>query len=108
MYRACQHVKTSGTRCRSRAMRGEHYCYFHLKCHVNPSETEPLHLPIPEEFASIAVSVARINEALLAKRIDVRQSAQLFRGLNIAYQAILHRTRQPDPDSIETVTNSGP
>jgi hypothetical protein len=30
-YRLCQHIKDSGEFCGSPAMRGKHYCYFHLE-----------------------------------------------------------------------------
>jgi hypothetical protein len=95
MYKACRHIKPSGLRCKSRALAGANFCYFHSGFH-NPAtgpatehpETEPLKLPVLEDLASIPIAVARISEALIANRIDVKVSAQLFWGLKLAYQAI--------------------
>jgi hypothetical protein len=107
MYKACRHIKPNGLRCESRVLRGGNFCYFHSKLHNPPagSEPEPFKLPIPEDLASIPMSVARISEALIARRIDVRQSAQLFWGLKLAYQAILSRD-QVLPYSVMNVTKT--
>jgi hypothetical protein len=58
-----------------------------------------------EDLASIPIAVARISEALIANRIDVRQSAQLFWGLKLAYQAIAGR-KDWQPYSVGSVTKS--
>ena len=90
MYKACRHIKPNGLRCESRVLRGGNFCYFHSKLHntATDSEAGKLKLPIPEGLASIPISVARISDALIAGRIDVKQSAQLFWGLQIAFRAI--------------------
>jgi hypothetical protein len=112
MYKACRHIKPSGLRCKSRALAGANFCYFHSGFH-NPAtgpatehpETEPLKLPVLEDLASIPIAVARISEALIANRIDVKVSAQLFWGLKLAYQAIAGRDDE-QPYSVLSVTQS--
>jgi hypothetical protein len=107
MYKACRHIKPNGMRCKSRALAGGFFCYFHSKLHDSTasSEPEPLKLPVPEDLASIPIAVARISEALIANRIDVKQSAQLFWGLKLAYQAIVTRNDQL-PYSVMSVTKT--
>jgi len=112
MYKACRHIKPSGLRCKSRALAGANFCYFHSGFH-NPAtgpatehpETEPLKLPVLEDLASIPIAVARISEALITGRIDVKVSAQLFWGLKLASLAIASRDDE-QPYSVLSVTQS--
>jgi hypothetical protein len=112
MYKACRHIKSSGLRCKSRALAGANFCYFHSMFHssaagpeTEPPETKPLKLPVLEDLSSIPIAVARISEALIAGRIDVKVSAQLFWGLKLASLAIAGRVDE-QPYSILSVTQS--
>ena len=107
MYNACRHIKTSGLRCKSRALAGANFCYFHSRLHIPQpySCSEPLMLPVLEDLDSIPLAVARISEALIAGRIDVKISAQLFWGLKLASQAIACRS-DCQPYSVESLTKS--
>ncbi|MGA2569702.1 MAG: hypothetical protein ABSF23_04220 [Terracidiphilus sp.] len=62
-------------------------------------------LPVLEDLASIPIAVARISEALIANRIDVKQSAQLSWGLKLPYQAISGRDDEL-PGSVMSVTRT--
>ncbi|MGA2755420.1 MAG: hypothetical protein ABSE53_16810 [Terracidiphilus sp.] len=107
MYKACRHIKSSGLRCQSRALAGANFCYFHSRLHnlAAEPETEPLKLPPIEDLDSIPIAVARISEALIAGRIDVKVSAQLFWGLKLASLAIAGRVND-QPYSVLSVTQS--
>ncbi len=112
MYKGCRHIKASGLPCKSRALAGANFCYFHSRFHnpvagteSGPLESEPLKLPVLEDLASIPIAVARISEALIAGRIDVKVSAQLFWGLKLASLAIAGRNEW-QPYSVECVTKS--
>ncbi len=82
MYNGCRHIKASGLPCKSRALAGGSFCYFHAHLHNRTAgpEPEPLKLPVIEDLASIPLAVARISEALIADRIDVKKSAQTLLG----------------------------
>jgi hypothetical protein len=47
-----------------------------------------LQLPVPEDSASIQLSVARINDALINGRIDLKKATGLYYGIQIAAQFI--------------------
>jgi hypothetical protein len=103
MYMSCRHIKTNGERCKSPALRGHAFCYFHAKLHcaTRIGVMDNVQLPIPEDAKSIQLSLAQIFAALLSSRIDVKHSAQLLWGLQIAIQSL---DRQPsEPDEIEPV-----
>jgi len=90
MYNGCRHIKSSGLPCRARALDGGNFCYFHAHLHNHPAgpEATVLKLPLIEDVAAIPLAVARISEALIAGRIDVKKSAQLLWGLKLVFQAI--------------------
>jgi hypothetical protein len=92
MYMICRHIKTNGLRCQSPALTGAHFCYYHDKTHTVGTEPHmrfgPLQLPVPEDSASIQLSVARINDALINGRIDLKKATGLYYGIQIAAQFI--------------------
>jgi hypothetical protein len=105
MYLACRHIKPNGVRCQSPALRSHAFCYFHSKLHsaTRIGFADDFRLPLPEDAAAIQISIGRIFEALLASRIDSRQSAQLLWGLQIASQTI-PRGNRDNPESIHSLT----
>ena len=92
MYMTCRHIKPNGLRCESPALKGGQFCYYHSKVHTIGAEPNlkygPLLLPAPEDSAAIQLSVARINDALINGRIDLKKATTLFYGLQIAAQFI--------------------
>jgi hypothetical protein len=95
MYMACRHIKTNGLRCKSPALRGGQFCYYHAKVRTIGSDPNlkygPMHLPTPEDPASIQLAVAQICDALLNGRIDRKNAGHLLYGLQIASQLIDRR-----------------
>ncbi len=92
MYMECRHIKTNGLRCESPALKGRPFCYYHSKVHTIGAEPNlkygPLQLPSPEDRAAIQLSVARINDAVINSRIDLKKAASLYEGLKIAARFI--------------------
>ena len=103
MYMECRHVKMNGLRCQSPALKGGELCYFHAKLHKVGAEPDlrfgPLQLPAPEDAAAVQLSVARINDAIIHGRLDLRKAAALFNGLRIASRFI-PSTVYLDPDEV--------
>lgn len=104
MYMECRHIKTNGLRCKSPALKGGHFCYFHSKTHTVAVDEKfgPLVLPAPEDPASIQLSVARINEAVLLGHLDLAKAATLFSGLRIAAQFIDRKSYFDEAGTIPT------
>ena len=92
MYMICRHIKTNGLRCQSPALKGARFCYYHDKTHTVGAEPHlrfgPLQLPAPEDSAAIQLSIARIGDALINDRLDLKKATGLFYGLQIAAQFI--------------------
>lgn len=105
MYMECRHIKINGLPCRSPALKGGQFCYYHSKIHSLGAEVKfgPLQLPPPDDPAAIQLSVARISEAILSGRLDLKKAASLFNGLRIASRFI---SPHPSPDPDETVRSA--
>lgn len=85
----CRHIKTDGNVCNSIALSDRPYCYYHTRlrtCAKAPSvqPEEPLVLPVLEDERAIQLALTQIMAAIATKRIDTKQAALFFRGLQIA------------------------
>jgi len=85
--RICTHIKVTGVRCGSPALRGEQFCYFHQRM-IRGVRTPPrsrLH-PIAqiENEEAIQVSLMEVINALARNTIDVKRAELILRALNIA------------------------
>ncbi|HEY1578447.1 MAG TPA: hypothetical protein VGF82_15380 [Terracidiphilus sp.] len=90
MYMTCRHIKTNGIQCGSPALKGGNFCHFHSKNHTLRDEVKfgPLQLPVPEDAASIMLSIARINEAILTGCLDLKKANLILSGLKLAARFI--------------------
>ncbi len=110
MYMACRHIKPNGLRCKSPAMRGHSFCYFHAKLHNRTSDDAarfgPVSLPVPEDPAAIQIAISRIFDGMLTGRIDGKLAGRLLYGLQIASQHTKDQFRDVGVDSVESMTQS--
>jgi hypothetical protein len=110
MFMACRHIKTNGLRCESPALRGGYFCYYHAKVHTIGSEPNtkygPIHLPTPEDPASIQLAVAKISDALLNGRIDRKNAGHLLYGLQIAAQLIDRKNYFHEAGTVKSTTQT--
>ena len=105
MYLACRHIKPAGQRCKSPALRGNAFCYYHARLHSESKSgfANNFALPVPEDAAAIQESLGRLFNAILTASIDSKKTAQLLWGLQIASNN-LPRKPKPDPQSVLSVT----
>ena len=110
MYMACRHIKPNGLRCKSPAMRGHSFCYFHAKLHNRTSHDAakfgPITLPVLEDPAAIQIAISQIFEAMLNNRIEGKLAGRLLYGLQIASQHAKHDFLEIGVDSVESMTQS--
>jgi hypothetical protein len=110
MFTACRHIRTNGLRCKSPALEGKAFCYFHAKQHVHSKEPMAryanLELPVPEDAASIQLSIARISAALLNGSLDSKRAGQLFFGLQIAASTIDRKQEFNPAETVPSISQS--
>ena len=83
----CTHIKVTGIRCGSPALRGEQFCYFHQRM-VRGVRTPPqarLHpIALIEDEESIQAALMEVINALARNTIDLKRAALILRALHIA------------------------
>ena len=91
--RVCTHIKVTGVRCGSPALRGEQFCYFHqrmIRGVRTPPESRLHPVALLEDEESIQVALMEVINALLRNTIDPKRAALILRALNIATRNIRH------------------
>lgn len=89
MFNECRHIKPTGFKCKSPALRNMSYCYYHGALHRvrHPSalhNNEPISLPSLEDRSGVQIALQHILESLSSSRIDTRRAGLYLRGLRIA------------------------
>jgi hypothetical protein len=83
----CTHIKVTGIRCGSPALRGEQFCYFHQRM-VRGVATPPnsrLHpIALIESEEAIQASLMEVINALARNSIDLKRAELILRALHIA------------------------
>jgi hypothetical protein len=107
MYNACRHIKSSGDRCKTPALHGSHFCFFHDRLHTDAlgAKFDALRLPVSEDLASILLALNRISAAIIDSRIDSKRAAQLIWIQQLALQVINRRTSDNE-ESIQSHSRS--
>jgi hypothetical protein len=85
--RSCTHIRVTGVRCNSPALRGEQFCYFHQNAHrgVRRPPQSRLHpIAMIEDEESIQYALMEVINALMRNTIDVKRATLIIRALHIA------------------------
>ena len=85
--RACTHIKVSGVRCGSPAMRGEQFCYFHqrlIRGVAMPPRPRLLPIAMIEDEESIQVALMEVINNLMCGTIELKRAELIIRALNVA------------------------
>ncbi|MGB7266534.1 MAG: hypothetical protein WBC92_13535, partial [Terracidiphilus sp.] len=110
MYMACRHIKPNGIRCKSPALKGNSFCYYHARLHTLGKEPYgkfgPMRLPVPEDSASIQLSIAKISDALINDQIDSKRAGRLLYAMQIATQNIDRKKEFADGDTVPSATET--
>ncbi|MGA2745970.1 MAG: hypothetical protein ABSE44_14835 [Candidatus Sulfotelmatobacter sp.] len=84
--KTCTHIKVTGVRCGSPALRGEQFCYFHQRMlrtvTVPRSRLHPVAMLENEE--AIQASIMEVVNALIRGTIELRRGELILRALNAA------------------------
>lgn len=106
MFNECRHILTSGHKCKSPALRGQAFCYFHTAArryaNTRTSSVDPLLLPSTDDAAGVQLAVNQVLRALASSRIDRRQAGVYFYGLQIAARLARKSDEKPGESVRET------
>lgn len=98
-YKECRHVMPSGLHCKSPAMRGSPFCYFHGRAPRPARLARPLEsnieMPLVNSPREIVGAINRIMQALAANRISPRRAAILLQGVQMASGQALPGAPEP-------------
>jgi hypothetical protein len=87
-YKECRHIMPSGLHCKSPAMRGSAFCYFHGRAPrpARPARTleSNIEIPLVNSPREAVLALNRIMQALAANRISARRAAVLLQGMQMA------------------------
>jgi len=87
----CTHIKVTGVRCGSPALRGERFCYFHqrmIRTVKGPPASRVHHAALLEDEESIQASLMEVVNALLRGSIEIKRAELILRALNTAVRNI--------------------
>src|SRR5450631_1378561 len=88
--KSCTHIKVSGVRCGSPALRGEQFCYFHQRMlrTVRYPSSRVHHAALLEDEESIQAALMETVNALLRGTIEIKRAELILRALNTAVRNI--------------------
>ena len=89
--RVCTHIKVSGIRCGSPALRGEQFCYFHqrlIRGVAMPPRPRLNPVAMIEDEESIQVALMEVINNLMCGTIELKRAELIIRALNVAARNI--------------------
>jgi hypothetical protein len=108
----CRHIKVSGTRCGSPALRHKNFCFYHqenrprkLDCYYNPDEypTGEIALPYFEDAHSIQSVIRQTVHMVLQKRLERKTASLVLYALQIASSNLKRMDlEKPQPEQVST------
>ena len=85
--KVCTHIKVTGVRCGSPALRGEQFCYFHqrmMRGVATPPNARLHPIALIEDEEAIQASLMEVINALARNTIDLHRAQLILRALHIA------------------------
>ena len=88
MFKECRHIKTNGLKCKSPALRGMPYCYFHARLHRASKGPRPLKIASLETSKDIQIALAKVLARLSTSPRGAREAEFYLWALQIASQNV--------------------
>jgi len=94
-YLLCRHIKANSGKCKSPALRGQDFCYFHDRHHCRHSGTraslvptvapgKPVYLDPLQNHGSVQAALSAVVNALAMGTLDTRRASTLLYGIQLA------------------------
>ena len=83
----CTHIKVTGVRCGSPALKGGQFCYFHqnaIRSVRRPKQSRLHPVAMIEDEESIQYALMEVINALMKNTIDLKRATLILRALHIA------------------------
>ncbi len=109
MYEECRHIKTSGTRCGSPALKGKAYCYFHFRAHQQRHRTvdhyaafvaHKFDVAVLEDRAAIQLAISEVVSAMAQNYMDHKRGGKILYGLQLALNGMKHPQEIVAPEPV--------
>jgi hypothetical protein len=90
MFQECRHIKASGNKCESPALKDKAYCYYHHRAYarshraVDPHGASRLEIPLLEDRSAVQMALSEVVEALAGHRIDLKRAGLMIYALQVA------------------------
>src|ERR1039458_2945222 len=92
LYPECRHIMTSGKKCEAPALKGEHFCYYHTRLHIDPKKQvtpmDSIEIPVIEDRCTLQLVLAHVLKQMVNGNIDRHRAGLLLYGLQIAAQTV--------------------
>jgi hypothetical protein len=103
MFKECRYILPSGLKCKSPALRGQTYCYFHTGLRRfaesrRRGAKEPIELPSLEDPSGVQMAIMQVLSSLGASRLDPRHAGLYLYGIQLATQIALRAAGQGQPE----------
>ena len=112
MFQECRHIMPSGLHCKSPAMRGSAFCYFHARAQrpSRPGRPREARIEIPPvlDQKGIAMASNQVMQALASGHISSRRAAVLLYGMNIVSTLPPSGAASPDFSGLLSVLATAP
>jgi hypothetical protein len=111
MFQECRYILSSGYKCKSPALRGLDFCYYHDRAHRyrhTPVDClKPLPLPPVDDPAGIQIAINQVVRQLSLNRLDRAKAGTLLYGLQLAARLAKNSNQKP-AESIREITQTPP
>jgi hypothetical protein len=100
----CMHIKVTGVRCGSPALRGEQFCYFHQRMirTVKGPDSRVHHAAMLEDEEAIQASIMEVVNSLIRGTLELRRGDHSPRSEHCRAQRAPHALRHfQEPDDQE-------
>ena len=104
MVPECRHIKTSGGKCCSPALRGQSFCYFHARLKQRAVEPETaLTLPNLEDRGAIQLALNEVVKAVAARKVNAKRAGILLYALQIASSNAKYKEEIVSTEAVDDV-----
>jgi hypothetical protein len=109
--RNCTHIKVTGQRCGSPALRGEFFCYFHTRVIKGVQQRVDMRLDsmaLLEDCESIQLSIMHVVDGLVKGTIETPRARLILEALRIAARNVKNVRFKPFQSEMQSMVRQVP